>query len=543
MSEGQRIALAGGSGFVGAQVTAELIAAGHRVVWIDRGTRGLDAGSRAGLVGIERRRCDLARAPIDPSVLDGCSVLVNLVGIKRSTEAQSFEQAHVEVVRNLRDAARRAGVARMIHVSVAGARLDASSPYLDSKARGEALLRELDPHEGPTITIVRPGVIHGLGDDLLRNLADAVRAAPWFPAPRSGARFAKLQPIAVSDVALAIRRCIERPETAGRDYDLVGPETLELPELLARVVEVVGRPCRAVAIPVGLMRPAAAVIERFGRDPLITVSQLGLLANGVVGDSEPARRDLDLDPRPLDRGAIEAALIEFRPRLPSVRLVPDRAAMRELEALAGGASSTRLGLFAVLAVASLLAGPWLIPGSPWFRMAGLELMLSLLALLALPLAWARAWTPSAKRLALGVGLGVGLWLAALGVTSVIAQLMPSLWSGVGDLYGWAHGIELALALPLLVVVVAGEEIVWRGALGIGLAGRALAHERLGLAVLGSGALFTLAHLTTGNALLWLAAALAGTVWTAIAIRTRSLFVSFVCHLIWDAGLLWLTPLA
>jgi uncharacterized protein YbjT (DUF2867 family)/membrane protease YdiL (CAAX protease family) len=542
MSEGQTIALAGGSGFVGVHVAAELIAAGHRVVLIDRGTRALPAP----LVGLERRRCDLARGPIDARVLEGCDVVLNLVGIKRSTAEQSFEQAHVDVVRNLRDAASRVGVVRLIHVSVAGARRDPSSPYRDSKARGEGLLRE--PIEGLAITLLRPGVIHGHGDDLLRNLADSVRAAPLFPAPRSGGAFAKLQPIAVSDVALAIRRCIERPETAGREYDLVGPETLELPELLARVAEVVGRPCTALAIPAGLLRPAAAVIERFGSDPLITVSQLGLLAGGVVGDREPARRDLDLEARPLDRAAIEAALGEFRPRLPSVRLIPDRRAMQELEALAGGPAGCsgrmnglRLGLFAVIAVGGLLAGPWLIPGSPWFRMAALELLLSLLAVLMLPLAWASAWRPSAKRLALGLGLGVGMWLAALGVTSTIAWLNPGLWSRVGDLYAWAHDIELALAVPLLLLVVAGEEFVWRGALGIGLAARALARERIGLAVVVSGALFTLAHLTTGNALLWLAAALAGTLWTAIAIRTRSLFVPFVCHLVWDVALLWLTP--
>ncbi len=537
-SPGHTVALAGGSGFIGVHVAADLIAAGHRVVMLDRGTRSLPAN----LVGVERRACDLTGA-IDPQWLADCDVVVNLVGIKRSDNHQGFEQAHVDLVRNLRDAAQRAGVARLIHVSVAGARHDPDSAYLASKARGEAVLREPGSGAGLGPTILRPGVIYGCGDDLLRNLADSVRAAPYFPAPRAGGRFAPLQPIAVTDVALAIRRCIERPASAGREYDLVGPESLELPELLARVVDVVGRPCRALPIPVWLLRPVARVFERFSKDPPITVSQLELLAGGVVGDGEPARRELDLDPRPLDRAAIEAALVEFRPRLPSVRLVPDRAARRELDQLAGAVTPARLGLFAVLAVVGLLVSPQLIPGSPWFRMAALELALSLVAVLALPLEWARMWTPSAKRLALGVGLGVGMWLAALGVTSAIAWLIPELWSGVGDLYGWANEIELALALPLLVIVVAGEEIVWRGALGLGLAARALAVERVGLAALGSGVLFTLAHLTTGNALLWLAAALAGTVWTAIAIRTRSLFVSFVCHLVWDASLLWLTPLA
>jgi len=537
MTEQHSVALAGGSGFVGVHVASALLAAGHRVVMLDRGTRALPGP----LAGVERRRCDLAAGPIESELLAGCSVLVNLVGIKRERE-QTFEQAHVEMVRNLRDAAARAGVARFIHVTVAGARRDPKFAYLDSKARGEALLLEPGA-EVPAITLLRPGIIYGPGDDLLRNLADSIRAAPWFPAPREAGRFATLQPIAVEDVAQAIVRCIERPQSAGRSYDLVGPESFELPELLERVAKVVGRPCRALAIPLGLMRPLAGLVERFGHDPLITRSQLGLLVKGVVGEREPARRELDFDPRPLDRAAIEAALVDFRPRLPSVRLVPDREARRELEQWAGAASPARLGGFALIAVAALLSGPMLIPAGLWLRMTGLELVLSLLALLALPLAWAQLWTPSAKRLALGVGLALGLWLASLGVTSLIAWLFPELWSGVGDLYGWSRELELGVALPLLVIVVAGEEIVWRGALGMALAARALASERVGLALLASAGLFTLAHLSTGNALLWLAAALAGAAWTAIAIRTRSLFVSFVCHLLWDASLLWLTPLA
>lgn len=535
------IAITGGTGFLGVHVAAELLAAGHRVVLVDRGMRALPA-SLAGRPGLERRRADLCAA-IDPELFVGCEVLVNLVGIKREVGEQTFERVHVELVTRLHAAAHAAGVARLVHVSVAGARR-ARSPYLDSKARGDAALMACASASGPTCTILRPGVIYGRGDDLLRNLADGIRAAPLFVAPRTDAL---LQPVAVSDVALAVRRCIERPASAMQTLDVVGPESLALAQLVDRVAEFIGRPCRTLALPAALLRPAAWLLERVTADPLITRSQLGLLADGVVGELEPTRRVLELEPRALDRGAIADALLDHAPRLPSVRLVPDRAAIRELEALGAATPSARMLAFMLLAVVGLLAGPWLIPEvdgrGPWLRMPVLELVLATLALLGLPLAWRSAWRPSLRGLGLGLALALLLWLASLGVTAMLARLAPSLWSGVDDLYAWAHAIEPLVALPLLLVVVAGEEVVWRGALGLGLAAKALARERVVLACVASGALFALAHLTTGNALLWLAALLAGCTWTAIAIRTRSLFVSFTCHFAWDVALLWITPLA
>jgi NADH dehydrogenase len=538
------IAITGGSGFLGVHVAADLLAAGHRVVLVDRGTRALPA-TLAGVPTLERRRADLC-ADIDPELFAGCEVLVNLVGIKRERGEQTFERVHVELVARLHAAAHAAGLAQLVHVSVAGARR-ARSPYLDSKARGEATLVASASAASPACTILRPGVIYGRGDDLLRNLADAIRAAPLFVAPRSSGVAPLIQPVAVEDVALAIRRCIEQPASTTRTLDVVGPEALTLAQLIDRVAEHVGRPCRTLALPAALMQPAAWLLERASADPLITRSQLGLLAAGVVGVREPLRRELGIEPRRLDARAIEAALVDHAPRLPSVRLVPDRAAMLALAQQGATIPSGRLLAFTVCAVAGLLAGPQLIPDvagmGPWLRMPLLELVLASIALLGLPLAWRSTWRASLRGLGLGLGLALLLWLASLGVTAALAQLAPALWSGVDDLYGWAHALAPLVALPLLLVVVAGEEIVWRGALGLGLAAKALEHERVGLACVASGALFALAHLTTGNALLWLAALLAGCTWTAIAIRTRSLFVSFVCHLAWDVALLWLTPLA
>ncbi|MCA9699913.1 MAG: NAD(P)H-binding protein, partial [Myxococcales bacterium] len=141
---GRTVALAGGTGFIGRQVAARLRASGHAVVILARGSRGPDASG-------ELRRCDLVSADDDAlaAAFAGCDALVNLVGIKRETPGQSFEQAHVDLPLRLAAAARRSGVGRMIHISVAGARNHARSVYLDSKARGEAALAADCEEAGP----------------------------------------------------------------------------------------------------------------------------------------------------------------------------------------------------------------------------------------------------------------------------------------------------------------------------------------------------------------------------------------------------------
>jgi nucleoside-diphosphate-sugar epimerase/membrane protease YdiL (CAAX protease family) len=521
------VVIAGGTGFIGSHTAARLRAAGHRVIVLGR-RRGAALAD-----GVELRRCDLAQ-PIEASLLASADVLINCVGIKRERVGElGWERAHVELPGELAEAAAAAGVARMIHLSVAGceAATAEAGPYLHSKARGEQRLAGVS---GIAITILRPGVVYGRGDDMLRNLADAIRAAPVFPAP--GAGRAVVQTIAVDDVAEAVLRCVERAEL-GAAYDLVGPERLPLRELIGRVARVVGRSCVVLPAPMFVMRPVAAVLERIGSDPLVTPSQLGLLARGVVGDPEPARRDLGFEPRALDEAAIEAALVGFEPRLPSVRLVPDRIAERALSELGGSRPSWMLAAFAVLAVAGLLLGPSL-PLSIWLRMATLESVLSVIAIATLGLAWANAWRPSAGLLAWGLGAGLIMWAGALGVGALLSNHAPTLWRETASLYAWASEHALVWTVPMLIVIVAGEEVVWRGALGLGLAARIGAWPAVGV----SAIVFCVAHLTTGPPVLALAALLAGATWTWLAIRTRSLVASFVAHLGWDVALLWLTPL-
>ena len=263
-----------------------------------------------------------------------------------------------------------------------------------------------------------------------------------------------------------------------------------------------------------------------------------MLRDGLVGDPEPAARELGLSPRSFDVAAIEHALVGFCPRIPSVRLVPDPHASRELARLGGDGSVGRIASFGLLAVTLLLVSPWLVE-SVWLRMGLVDLALLSIALAGLRLDWVGLWRPRVASTIAGAGAGLVMWAGAFGVAALLSTLAPSLWSGSSELYGWASALRPGAAVLLLGLIVAGEEIIWRGALGLGLAARVGAWPAVAI----SAAAFTLAHVSIGSPLLLVAAALAGAAWTALAIRTRSLWAAFLAHMLWDASLLWLTPLA
>ena len=147
-----RVAIFGGTGFIGRTLGAAIRQRGGAVLVLSRGAP--DDGEHS-------RTCDAAQ-PIDPSLLEGVDVVVNLVGIKAPQRArgrrQQFEDAHVTATRHIVGACEAAGVSRLLHVSVARDADEeltaAASPYLKTKARGEEVIRgsELE------WTILRPGI-------------------------------------------------------------------------------------------------------------------------------------------------------------------------------------------------------------------------------------------------------------------------------------------------------------------------------------------------------------------------------------------------
>ncbi len=513
-----QVAIAGSNGFVGRHLVDTLAAEGHALRLLVR--RAAPGTWSQGQVIV-----DLVADPAGvAAALRGCDALVNLVGIK-TARGQSFAAAHVEVVRRLVVACETAGVRRLIHVSVCGARADATGPYLESKWAGEQVVAA----SGLLWTIVRPGVIHGAGDDFVTNLAAMLRHAAVFPAPDGGT--ALIQPVAVEDVADAIAGALRRPETAGQRLDVVGPERLPLRAWVSRVAAVLGLDVWQMPAPARLLAPAVAMMERVLPAPPLTRAQLGLLTRGVVGELADTRMLLGREPMALTTARIVALAEGVRPWLGvSLRLPHDA-----VSAVSG--SSVR-PLWWMVPVAALMITA-LRASTPdiWSCMTIANLVLIPAALLGIALPWRALLRPRVWHLAFGTGAAVVLyglgWLGA----GVITRVAPELMAQVSELYGWGALLPTAIALPLLLLIVFGEEVFWRAGVALPVA------ARLGpwWGCLASATVFTLAHLMVGPPLLWLAAFCCGLAWAWMVVRTRSVVPGVVCHYLWDVAVMFVAP--
>lgn len=188
--------------------------------------------------------------------------------------------ALVERSRSLFDAAQRAGVQRIVHVSVANPSIDSSYAYFRAKAQVEAALHAC----GVPAAVVRPALIFGGSTVLLNNLAWVLRRAPVFGVAGGGGF--RVRPVHTDDVA---RICVElagHRETV--TVDAVGPERPTFRELIVQVRDAVGARCWLVPLPARLVLAASKPLGWVLRDDLLTSDELLSTVDGLADtDGEP----------------------------------------------------------------------------------------------------------------------------------------------------------------------------------------------------------------------------------------------------------------
>lgn len=228
-----KIVAFGATGFVGHHLAPRLVRDGHTLVLVSRNReRHRDL---AVLPGVRVINADVYDDRALAAVLAGADAAINLIGIlnERGSDGSGFRKAHSEFTARLIAACAAAGVPRLLQMSALRAG-EGKSFYLQT--RGEA---EAHVHASKLAwTIFRPSVIFGPGDGLFFRFAQLLRIAPVLPLARAQALFA---PVYVGDVAEAFARALAHPRTAGHTYELAGPRTIELGELVRWTAQMIGR--------------------------------------------------------------------------------------------------------------------------------------------------------------------------------------------------------------------------------------------------------------------------------------------------------------
>ncbi len=212
--------------------------------------------------------------------LKGVSVLYNTYWVRFNHKMFT----HADAVKNtvtMFEAAKDAGVERIVHISITNPSEDSHLEYFSGKAKLEHALIDT----GISYAILRPAVLFGKEDILINNIAWGLRRLPVFAVFGDG--LYHLQPIYVDDLACLAVEYGEKRENV--IIDAIGPETFTYKSLIKEIGEIIGKRRKIISISPTSGYIASSIISRLVNDVLITREEIkGLMANLLFVDSPPA---------------------------------------------------------------------------------------------------------------------------------------------------------------------------------------------------------------------------------------------------------------
>lgn len=269
-----KVAITGGTGFVGRHLARTLLADRREVIVVARGIDQRDPSIRGGAATFVRASTDdgesLRRA------FAGCEAVAHFAGINREIGSQTYERVHVRGTAAVVEAARAAGVRKIVYLSFLRARPDCGSPYHESKWAAEEIVRA----SGLDHTILKSGVIYGRGDHLLDHVSRALYTFPFFPLV--GMRPTRLRPVFVGDVVRLAQAALIDPRLSERTIAVLGPEELGAGDAIKRIAIAVGRTVPVIPAPVVVHRLLAWLFERTMTIPLVAAAQVRILSESVT---------------------------------------------------------------------------------------------------------------------------------------------------------------------------------------------------------------------------------------------------------------------
>lgn len=271
----------GAFGYIGKYIAARLLKEGHRVRTLT------DSAQRANPFGdqVEAHPFHFEAPGALAESLRGATALYNTYWVRFNYKTDFKHARAVENTRTLIQAARQAGLSRIVHVSITNPSEDSRLEYFRGKAVLERALRE----SGLSYAILRPTVVFGKEDILINNIAWALRRLPVFGVFGDGQY--RLQPIYVDDLAaLAVAQGAGAEDCARREnrtLDAIGPETFTYRELVRTIGDIIGARRPILPVPPWFGYAVGSAISRLQGDVFITREEIDGLMQGLLYTNSP----------------------------------------------------------------------------------------------------------------------------------------------------------------------------------------------------------------------------------------------------------------
>lgn len=281
-----KVAVTGGTGFVGRNLVGRLLKDNHEITVLSR---------RKSVEGVLNDKVRIVSGSVDSvaelvPAFHGAQVVFHLVGIITETRKNTFDKTVAEGTKNVVAACRESKVKRIVYLSALGTKENAETDYHRTKFLAEQTVK----NSGLEWTIFRASVIYGKNDGFLKVISNVVRFLPFVPIFGDGKY--KLQPVYIDDLTEAMAKSLQIPASNGETVDIGGPEELEYAEVLNKIKRALGKRRLNFHIPFGVIKPMAAVMEKILKPSPLTIDMLKMLRMGNTGDISKMRAIFGIEP-------------------------------------------------------------------------------------------------------------------------------------------------------------------------------------------------------------------------------------------------------
>ena len=280
----------GGGGFVGRYVVEALLRRGARVRIAERSPKNAYyLKAQANLGQITYVPADITQPETLTAAIAGADAVINLVG-----SFVDMQRLHVEGAQNIAEAAARAGVKSLVHMSAIGANVQSKSAYGRTKGEGEGAVRKAFPKA----VIVRPSIVFGREDAFINRFAALIRALPIVPIIGGKTRF---QPVFAGDVGHAVAALVADPAAhGGKTYELGGPQILSMRQMNEWIATQTGRSPLFIDVPDVAAAALATLTGWLPGAPITRDQWIMLQSDNIVSAKARDLSTLGVSATPLD---------------------------------------------------------------------------------------------------------------------------------------------------------------------------------------------------------------------------------------------------